>query len=475
MRYALIDNSTLTAVQRLLGEIPIDNKHLIDSDILALENVIEAILLYDKVIYLDDYKEEYRESRKKHFNWMLGYKPSSAAFNELNRAAKSITEEFVPRVEGGQFTDKDFAPFFKLLKMNVTFTWDMSSSVYYLTMKMLENVGGMDIDKYSKLATMIYDGLFDKQTLVSTEEQKIRRVLYDSQGNEIRGQHSVVDKDGKVQDAYVSKQVNAFFAGLNWLAFRTVVYTLLAKEIGAELFLHHIRDAFHVNLLSKFQDGNPPIFRNIINAMNGVTSETINKVTSLTQPFVVEQPLPLFCAWMAHKVADPGQYIQTAFELRGEKMFVQARQQLIELEGLLGRNDSTAALHKAHSLIREIQEQMARIRIKYGVDTPQGIPIRPLITVWNTASFMSAGKIPRLPNMGGDIKQLDFLRDLIPAKGFKAVYRSVANDLSQIGRLGKYHDIISSKVVLKKDAQTYNYKVEKSEFSQTKSNWKLPM
>ncbi len=68
---------------------------------------------------------------------------------------------------------------------------------------------------------------------------------------------------------YLSDQVKAFFAGLNWLALRTIIYTLLAKEIGADLFLHHIRDAFHINLLSKLQHQESPVFKSIISMMNG--------------------------------------------------------------------------------------------------------------------------------------------------------------------------------------------------------------
>ena len=65
MAYALIDNSTLTSVQRILGEIPIRSKEIVDSDISAFENLIQAVLFYDDLIAIDDYKKEYREKRKK--------------------------------------------------------------------------------------------------------------------------------------------------------------------------------------------------------------------------------------------------------------------------------------------------------------------------------------------------------------------------------------------------------------------------
>ncbi|NRT71470.1 hypothetical protein [Clostridium beijerinckii] len=114
MRYALIDNSTLTAVQRILGDIPIKNKHTIDGDIIALENYIQAILFYDKVIYIDDYKENYRASRSKFFSNMMNFSPGEVGYASLIETTKKLTEEIVPCIEGGKFTDKDFKPFFEL-------------------------------------------------------------------------------------------------------------------------------------------------------------------------------------------------------------------------------------------------------------------------------------------------------------------------------------------------------------------------
>ena len=50
MSYALIDNATITAVQRILGEVETRSEDSIDGDIIALENLIQAILFYDLII-----------------------------------------------------------------------------------------------------------------------------------------------------------------------------------------------------------------------------------------------------------------------------------------------------------------------------------------------------------------------------------------------------------------------------------------
>src|SRR5947207_9755752 len=162
MRYALIDNSTLTGVQRLFGQIPIKNTLVTDMDVLCLESLVEAILFYDQIFVIDDYKPYFRDSRTKSFPFLSSLGPDSLPIHELTATTKKLTESIVPRVEGGQFTDKDFKPFFDLLKMNVTFTWDMASSVYFLTQKMLAGVGGLDIKKYSRLSSAIYGELIDK-------------------------------------------------------------------------------------------------------------------------------------------------------------------------------------------------------------------------------------------------------------------------------------------------------------------------
>jgi hypothetical protein len=52
MRCAVLDNATLTAVQRLLGEIETENDLSIDGDIAAFESFIQAILFYDTVLYV---------------------------------------------------------------------------------------------------------------------------------------------------------------------------------------------------------------------------------------------------------------------------------------------------------------------------------------------------------------------------------------------------------------------------------------
>src|SRR5690242_10238670 len=117
MRYALIDNSTLTGVQRLLGQIPIKNTLVTDMDILCLESLVEAVLFYDKVIVIDDYKPNFPESRKQSFPFLSSLSEDSLPLQDIIATSRNITDSIVPRVEAGKFTDQDFKPFVELLRM----------------------------------------------------------------------------------------------------------------------------------------------------------------------------------------------------------------------------------------------------------------------------------------------------------------------------------------------------------------------
>lgn len=471
MRYALVDNSTLTAVQRVLGEIPIKNKYLVDGDILCLESYIQAILFYDKLVFLDDYKEEHRASRKAYFNNLLSFKPSLGGYNSLLTQAKRITEDIVPCVQGGKIADQDFRPFFELLKMNLIFTWDFRSSVYYLTIKMLEDVGGLDLPKYNELASMIFSELNEKSSIINNGPDSTMK-LYDSKGNSIQSDYTVQDKYGHEKETRISEQVKAFFAGLNWLAFRTSVYTLVARELGADLFLHPIRHSFQVNLLNKLHVLDNSVFKPIISAMNNTASEAINKVMASTQPFVLNQPLPMFTVWLAEKTHDPRNFIEAAYELRKDIAFVQARQQLIELEEVFQDPDHCDFVTKANILVRTVQRQAETICAKFGVTTPQGLPLAPLLAIWNlTTSFT---RLPKVPEINVDIKAAG-LKGVIPVRGFKAVYRSLLQNLIQIPQMGKHHDIITSRTIYDEKATYYNLKTEEAKYQHYQSDWKIPM
>lgn len=66
-RTILIDNATLSGVERLIGESQIINLSNIENDILCFEKLVTAILFSDKIVGANDYKEQYRSEKLKNF------------------------------------------------------------------------------------------------------------------------------------------------------------------------------------------------------------------------------------------------------------------------------------------------------------------------------------------------------------------------------------------------------------------------
>ena len=471
MRYALLDNSTLTGVQRLLGQITIKNKAAIDMDILCLESVLEAILFYDVIAIVDDYKPQHRASREAQFPKFITLSPKNFPYNMALGHAKTLTESIVPRVEAGQFTDDDFRPFFDLLKMNVIFTWDMASSQYWLTQKMLEGVGGIDIEKYSVLSSAIRFELTDKGRSKSEKEVSDRVILADGKRKRIETKGFDLVNKSKENAGITSSAAN-MFAGLNWLAFRTVFYTVAASNLGVDLFLHPIRQSFQVNFLSKLNQQDSSMFKPLIDALNESANSTINQILAVSQPFVTQKSIPLFATWFAQKIGDPTKYIEAAYELRETQPFLEARQRLIELESLI-KSDNAKFVIEANRLVREIERTLDTIASKYYVNTKQGISSSNLIMLWNLSTL--ATKLPILPEFDIKIPQLEPLKHFLPQKGFKTVYRTLISDLTQVSRLGNLHEKITSRVVLDDEAHYVFEKTENVKFKNHASSWKLPM
>lgn len=468
MRYAMIDNSTLTAIQRLLGEIKVKNKATIDMDILCFENYIESILFYDEIIAIDDYKEEYRNSRKEYFSNIKFIPKTMFDYNFFINKSLEKTADIFPKIEGGFITDDDFAEFFKLLRMNMVFTWDMSSSVFYLTQKMLQSESGLDIKKYSILNNAIFMDYFSSGEL-DTTIKKIECELIDSYGNEIEiGKYKVNNNLGGIRE-----QTEIFISGLNWIAQRSTFYSYVSNYFQADTFMHPIRQSFNIHLIDKHINTPKGKLQPLINAMNDHTTKALNEIVSFSQPFVVSHAIPLFCTYLIHKTKNPLDVINEAFELRNTEIFKQARDKLNKIDELVEEAEHEKYIKEGNKLLLEIEKLMDQMLIEYGIKTSQGISTSKIISMWNAASLFTS--IPKLPRIDINIKGLDFLKNIKPQRGFKGIYRNLIRDLVSIERLGEYHDLLTKDVYLDRDAQFYTSKTEDPKYLRAKSFWKVPM
>ena len=84
MTYALVDNATLTGVQRITGDVASRTRESVDTDIVALENLVQSILFYDRIIAIDNYIPKHREERIKSFPFIEFIDPASFNLDETS-------------------------------------------------------------------------------------------------------------------------------------------------------------------------------------------------------------------------------------------------------------------------------------------------------------------------------------------------------------------------------------------------------
>ncbi|MBR0599570.1 hypothetical protein [Sinanaerobacter chloroacetimidivorans] len=467
MRYALVDDATLQAVKRLEGKIAIKSRHSIDGDILALENLLQAILFYDKVLYVDDNDAKNRKSRKKLFEKFPVVSLDSNTLKEMMDHTNHVVDDLIPCIEGGSFTDESFSNFFRSMKLNLKFTWDMKSNVYYLTQK-IQQTPDVDVSLNLKLLGMLYTELSDKSFIENINER--RPLLYDSFGQIINNQYRVCDMDGKEHETKISKQAEALFSALNCLAYRTTFYTLLAKELKADSVLSPIRSAFQRYYLKKLYTedrlSDP-------SQEEAAAAGRQNSISAIDSPVVLKHSLPLFSLWIAERMKGGASFIDAAYELREDNDFVLARLHLNEIDGML-ETGHAEFVKFVNSIISELDKQMDRIMEKYMTATKRGTPVSSRILTGNLAA--SAEGFPLLK---------DFTYCMKPASEhpmgrawksrFGAVNRYLTEDLMQLDALGEFYDIITSKIVYEDETYLHNIKVINNELTYENAWWTIAM
>lgn len=467
MRYAIIDNSTLTAVQRLLGHIEVVNDVALDGDIAAFESLIQAILFYDTLFYVDDYKDEFKKDRRKLFPYITPIALDTFPYDKIARAAASFIDDIALRVRAGKIESDDIGKFLRELNMQSTFTWDMRSSDWFLTMKMLGGVGGIDAEKYSALNDMMFLELMSNK---NTEAPRVA-TKYEFESSAGKTIAKAATHDGA--NYQISPQVLAFASSLSWLAMRTCFYTYLSNQYDADAILHPIRSAFQMSLGARL--GLPSgVYKPIVQRFSDETSGVVKEIKQATDPVICEMQLPLLSAWLVNKAGSPSKAVATAFELRNEGPVREARLRLSELGAASKASDHGHFVREANRLIEEVKKAGNLLREMYAVKPKNGVSISPVIAVFNVIGKLKG--LPSVPSVPLKVALPNKVLEIGLRGGFRGICRSVVQDLAAISRLGTYHEKMTAEVRFKNgQRETYLPKVEDVRFLGKRSFWKQPM
>lgn len=454
MTYALIDNASLTAVQRVMGDVVVRNPDTVNGDLVALENLVQAILFYDDLVCIDNYKPEYRELRKKEFDFVRFVAPEEINLDQVEEKAKSESNSIRPEVRSGEFVDGDFSALLQMLKMNMVCTWDMASSNYYLTMKMLGQPNTPEFQKYSEVSASIFSELSDVGN------------TYGRWSNAAK----FVGSDGQEYTDNITSALRTFIASLNWLAYKSIYYSLAASYLKADTFLHPIRHAYQIHWMKKSGAFGHDFTSKLIGALEIELSTTVERIIDNGRSQAISMEVPIFSAWLALQGGDVSSVIKSALEVRSNDEFQEIRGILRDIRTAYdeeGLNEANKRIGRLESELKKASDNTLNL---YGINTGQGVSTSFLMKTYN--SFAAIKGLPQFPEFDFKIPLPAFFST--KNSSFSSIYKNISAELTSIERLGGVRDILGARFNI--DDERYSPpKTEAPEYRYVTSHWKRPM
>lgn len=454
MPYALIDNASLTAYQRATGDIVVKNPDTINGDLVAVENLIQAVLFYDELICIDNYKEEHRAERIKKFDFIRFLPNDKFNLPEIEKLSKESVSKIQPEIRSGEFADEDFKELIGLLKLNMVCTWDMRTSVYYLTMKMLGQPNTPEYEKYRELSAAIFNELSDYGDTFGRWSTDV----------------NLISSDGQLYGG-LSRPLKMFIASLNWLAYKSIYYSLAAQHLKADSFIHPIRHAFQLHWMRKTgafgHDYTSRLIENLANKISTTSSEIVHHGRNSA----ISLDLPIFSAWLTQETDDIKFILNTALELKKSDIFVVARETIKEIKISYDELGITKGNQKATKLITDLDKISGDIKRKFGVPSLQGVQGSFIIKSINAITTLAG--MPALPDYDFALSTPDFMKSK-SMKAFSTIFKDVTNELTSIEKLGGIKNKMSKSFMI--DSEGYAPpKTEDPKYRNLRSHWKIPM
>ncbi len=470
MSYALIDNASLTAVQRVLGQVVVKNPDTVNGDLVAFENLIHAVLFYDDLICIDNYKDEHKAERSKAFHYVRFLSPQEYGLQDLERKAESETEAIRPEIRGGEFVDDDFRRLLDTLKLNMVCTWDLRSSVYYLTMKMLGQPNTPEFNKYSEISSAIFSELADARGTRGRWSREVRLVGSDGHVH-TRGEMARAAEAHSRGRGGTTKALDMFVASLNWIAYKAIYYSLAARYFRADTFLHPIRHAYQMHWMRKTGAYGHDFSSKLISALSNKVSTSVSEIVDNGRNAAIPLELPIFSAWLTAKSGDIRNAIPSALEIRNRSDIQEVRGLLHEIRVAYDEAGIATANRAVEKWKRELEKATKNVKQLYGLDGGQGVQGSFVIKIYN--SFAAVKGLPQFPEFDFKIPLPDFIRTN-KSNGFSNLYKDITAELTAVERLGGVRDLMAARFLID-DSKYIAPKTELPKFRKVSSEWKLPM
>lgn len=430
-RVILVDNATLSGVERLMGESQIINLNNIDNDILCLEKLITAVLFSDSLIGVDDYKDQYRSARLKKFDYIKFQSIEAGVYDDLTRGAAEFARGMAFSFEGSKPAG-DVVSFFESLRIHPQLRWDVFVSSEYLTLSLLVN-DTREVRYESAIDSMFRAENTDSSAVAS--EQGFSPAVSIDQSPDITDIKALVQAFASGNTNYSGPGhktlLDRFIFGYGWAAERSHFYNAIAAMNEADAYLSPLRDAFCESCCRIEAQSQ------INSLLEGLKSKTQNTIARIVEPsgrarFAIK--MPFFSSYFISKTDNPRQCIELALKTRNDSDFRECR---IILQNLM--HLSTQDKYKeVNSILELLEGSCTSLMKKYAVSTEGGLQA--------SLSLGIAG-----PSIGASVK-LNQLFRAYRNKPFARVFRNIAQDMLNVERLGSLHDKLCSSIREHKDA-----------------------
>ena len=357
---ALIDGATLTAAQRLLGAVTINDGANVDADIAAFEGLLQAILFFDEVCCIDDFEKVSKRNGIAALNFITFIEKADVKYGLLWQSAHEATEHVGLRIANGKIDTSDFQSTLEQIRTHLEFDFSVRKSSTDLLVRAIADVGGISMETHQRLLSSIAHQFRSETSKLS------RWDVPTFKSGDISALNNPLARE---RDLRIDTSLTEIAASLNWLAMKTVFYVGAADQFNMDVVLHPIRHAFLAQHILKPAMASTSMYDAVTQILRDGISGTVREITKLTEPVVSEMNLPMWCAFLATQTKNPAEFIPRCQHLREERLFVEARRQLAELRRLEEENDLAKYRTSVNRLNRELSDVSSRLLSKYGVSS----------------------------------------------------------------------------------------------------------
>jgi hypothetical protein len=343
MTITLIDNATVSSVQRALGKAQLNDSAILDIEHASLERFVEAVLFSTTVVVPDNYKAQFTPPRKElltRFNvqFLPVDEPTETSLSSVAKGLAGVWSEAFTEGRANSLFDHYFAQVEAFSK----FIWEFSSSEFFLVFR------AHGVDKANPLISAL---------LSSPKDEELGQAM------------RIVAQDGhRVDWNRLAPHVRRMLGVMGWLGHQYVWHQALAAQNDFVYSPHPLREFFANDFLNRLSTaGDSAVhfsdaFREGIVRFRGKVSEGLNRLGALESSANVQFPALLPLIVQDSNNADD--FISVLAEMRTDPKVVELRELLARIQ----EETSRGQYGRRRQFLAEMEKVGDALLIERGID-----------------------------------------------------------------------------------------------------------